>query len=458
MKRRFVFFCNDGFSGPWETLMLLRLQEMVNTLEALDIDVMVVRLSDVTAEPRSVMSQIRAARPDAMLSANFNYLLLALVDLPDLLEQDIPLICLWDDPLWAVTTFFEPKPNGWGGNRERVYPRGLAGKFRARRDFKRYVKLTEGAESHAAGAPSPPPWFKELMSHRNMRHIAWDSGQVTVLDELGILDAGRVCWHPVATYSAFLDVGASGEEKPLTADVSFVGNIYLKLLEADARYQAEESRRLIEDICAVKTKQLHRPTWKLLVKAMRNAEPMKFSEFFDLYRLMSASAINSLARLAVLGGINHEVSLYGLFADPDSRELLARYPNLKFAGEAHHFDELPKVYAGSQINVCVSNGLIHEGTPSKFIDCVAAGGFALCDRKADLVRLFGTDINQILYDNVEELNQKIDHFLTRPEERQEIARWMHECVADRCTLRSLFQTVMACLDNEPSLNASRQSG
>ncbi len=444
MKRRFVFFCNDGFSGPWETLMLLRLREMVQVLESLDVEVMQVRLSEVTEDPAGMLRKIRAAKPDAMLSANFNYLLLALVDLPELLNQGIPLICLWDDPLWAVTTFFEPKPNGWGGSREAVFGNSLFARFRARRQCARYAKSSE-QDANSSGVPAPPPWFGELMRHPNLKHIAWDSGQVAMLHGLGIVDAARVRWHPVATYKAFLDAGAKASSMPAKADVSFVGNIYLKLLEDDPRYQEAKSRSLIENICATKANQLHKSTWDLLATAIQDQQ-LDFAAFFDLYRLMSASAINSLARLSVLGGIKQPVSLFGLFADPASRELLSRYPNLKFAGEAHHFDELPGVYAGSKINVCVSNGLIHEGTPSKFIDCVASGGFALCDRKKDLQRLFGAGAQQIMYDNVDELNEKIDYFLTRPTERQEISAWMYDCVRQRCSLKSLFETAIECVD------------
>lgn len=454
MKRRFVFFCNDGFSGPWETLMLLRLREMVQVLESLNVEVIQVRLSQVTADPSGMLRKIRAAKPDAMLSANFNYLLLALVDLPELLNQDIPLICLWDDPLWAVTTFFEPKPNGWGGSREAVYGGSLFARFRARRQIARYAKSSDQI-AQESGVPAPPPWFGELMRHPNLKHIAWDSGQVAMLHGMGIVDAAQVRWHPVATYEPFLKVGAHASSIPTKADVSFVGNIYLKLLEDDPRYQEPESRRLIEDVCAAKANQLHKSTWELLAVAVQDQQ-LDFAAFFDLYRLMSASAINSLARLAVLGGIERPVSLFGLFADPDSRELLSRFPNLKFAGEAHHFDELPGVYAGSKINVCVSNGLIHAGTPSKFIDCVASGGFALCDRKHDLTRLFGESAQQVMYDNVEELNEKIDHFLGRPAERKEISRWMYDCVSQRCSLNSLFQTAIECLeDRYASAGANR---
>lgn len=446
MKRRFVFFSNDGFSGPWETLMLLRLQEMQTAMESLSIDVVPVKLSEVTADPRGMLRKIRQLRPDALLSANFNYLLLALVDLPDLLELDVPLVCLWDDPLWAVTTFFQPKPGGWGGNVTKVYPSSFVGRWRARRDQRQYNRQAPRELKSAGAAPAPPPWFAELMSHRNVRHLAWDTGQVHMLENMGVIPRDSVTWHPVATYAPFLACGRDTQGVPRQADVSFVGNIYLNLLEADPRYQDAQTRPLIEAICAEKAEYLHRPTWDLLASAAAEFPPMSFSEFFDLYRLMSASAINSLARLKVLGSVRHDVSLFGLFADPASRKLLARYPNLKFAGEAHHFDELPQVYAGSQINICVSNGLIHEGTPSKFIDCVASGGFGLCDRKADLVRLFGPDVDAILYSNPAELNERIDYFLTRPDERREIARWMYDCVAERCTLKSLFQAVCDVLD------------
>ncbi len=78
-----------------------------------------------------------------------------------------------------------------------------------------------------------------------------------------------------------------------------------------------------------------------------------------------------------------------MFADRQSVDLLNDYPNLVYRGNAHHLNELPDVFASTRVNIGPSNTLIQSGVPSKFVDCIASGGFALVDPKRDLVDLFG---------------------------------------------------------------------
>jgi spore maturation protein CgeB len=156
-------------------------------------------------------------------------------------------------------------------------------------------------------------------------------------------------------------------------------------------------------------------------------------------------AANTLVRLEILNKVNREVSLYGLFADPKSLDALKDYPKPKYEGNAHHFNELPHVYASTKINICISNGLVYDGIPSKLVDCLASGGFALCDPKEDLVRFFGPVVERIFFRNVEELNSKIEYYLAHPIERDEIVTELGLKIRQHCTVQSLMQKVIECV-------------
>jgi spore maturation protein CgeB len=80
--------------------------------------------------------------------------------------------------------------------------------------------------------------------------------------------------------------------------------------------------------------------------------------------------------------------------------------------------------------------------PSKLIDCLASGGFALCDPKEDLVRFFGPMVKRIFFRNVEELNSKIDYYLSHPVERNEIVTELGLKIRQHCTLEALFERVL----------------
>jgi spore maturation protein CgeB len=146
--------------------------------------------------------------------------------------------------------------------------------------------------------------------------------------------------------------------------------------------------------------------------------------------------------MGILGAVQRQVSIHGVFADPKSVEGLKSYPNLNYRGVAHYFNDLPGVYASTKINICISNGLIYNGIPSKLIDCLASGGFALTDPKEDLVRLFGSSVERIFFRNADELNAKIEYYLARPLERAEIVSELRDRIRQKCTLKALFEQVL----------------
>jgi spore maturation protein CgeB len=102
------------------------------------------------------------------------------------------------------------------------------------------------------------------------------------------------------------------------------------------------------------------------------------------------------------------------------------------------------------VNVCISNGLIFQGAPSKFIDCVASGGFALVDYKPDLLRLFGDVVAPVLFRDGDELNAKIEYFVNRREERRELVHELRRVIVTRCTQEALYTRVLErVLDGSP---------
>lgn len=167
--------------------------------------------------------------------------------------------------------------------------------------------------------------------------------------------------------------------------------------------------------------------------------------FWDYYLFLVWNAATTLVRLGIFSKVKRDISLHGLFADPTSLEPLKEYPNLKYEGNAHNFNGLPEIYATTKINLCLSNGLIYEGMPSKLIECLASGGFALCDPKEDLLRFFGPIVEKIFFRNAEDLNAKIDYYLARPQERDEIVAELGQKIRQQCTLEGLFSQVVECV-------------
>jgi hypothetical protein len=278
--------------------------------------------------------------------------------------------------------------------------------------------------------------FRAFMAAPGTQHFGWDSGHIDAVVELGLAPRESIEWYPISTYSWFLEQGRRGPVEPMF-DVSFCGNVYESLL-AESNYAQEPFFvELTDRIVGRKLADLSASSWDLLRKELaalpastrreRGLEPDR-SPFWDYYLYSVWFALTSRVRMELMGRIGRTVDVFGVFADPASQELLGRRSNLRFGGNLHHSKELPGVFAATKVNVCICNGLIYRGLPSKLIDCLASGGFALVDPKPDLVRLFGTEVEAIFFRDADELNAKIEYFLARPSERREIVETLRRVV------------------------------
>jgi spore maturation protein CgeB len=255
----------------------------------------------------------------------------------------------------------------------------------------------------------------------------------------------------VPTYEAFLSTGDQAAEIPQTTDVAFCGNLYLDQTRRDPCFREPALESVVAGMVRRKLADLGRSNWDLLCEELDRLSPRTRDRlglypgrraFWEFYIAAIWTAMNTHPRMEILKRIPRRVRMFGLFSEHASRELLQEYPNLEFAGQLDQFRELPMQFAATRVNICLSNGLIQRGTPSKLIDCLASGGFALCDPKADLMRLFGPKVKAIFCRNSDEFNAKIDYFLSKPKERREIVEALRRDIRKHCTLRAFYERAL----------------
>jgi spore maturation protein CgeB len=280
------------------------------------------------------------------------------------------------------------------------------------------------------------------MSRGDALHFAWDTGHMRMAAELGVVAPDAVTWHPIATFEPFIERGRKPAEP--VRDLAFCGNVYPQLVEVSEFATLEPYASVTREISAAKAADLSRPVWELLrSQSGRYGLDVHDPRFWDYYIYVTWLATMTTVRLGALAGLERPVEVFGVFGDPASVAKLSGHANLVYRGNAHQFRELPDVFATTRVNICPSNTLIHSGVPSKFVDCIASGGFALVDPKPDLVDLFGNVVEAVFFRNAEELADKVEYFLQRPDERREILDALRTTVRDRCTLDALFEHVVA---------------
>jgi hypothetical protein len=393
-------------------LDILRTRETIQTLGRIGLDTAVVDVNAIRDAEAAATRAAIAAKPDLITAINLNYYLGARVGADDVLGAlDVPATLAWDDPLGALTGYLNWERQSTMGD---LGPRGV----------------------------DPLPRFRELLRAPGTRHFAADSGHMAAMLELGLVEAAQVTWHPFPTFPAFLEQGRRGGVEP-KYDLSFGGNVYQAYAASSAFSSMADYAEITDRVRTGKLRDLGASVWELLqaeLEALGSARRAALglvptdTLFWDYYMYLAWFATTTAVRLELLTSVPRPVHMFGMFADPASVELLATHPNLVYSGNRHQFRELPETLAATRINLCVSQSLIFKGLPSKFLDCIAAGGFALVDHKDDLVRLFGPVVENVMFRTGDELNAKIEYFLPRDDERRELVEELRTTVERECAL------------------------
>lgn len=98
-------------------------------------------------------------------------------------------------------------------------------------------------------------------------------------------------------------------------------------------------------------------------------------------------------------------------------------------GVAGYYDDMPKVFASSKINLNISLRSIHNGIPLRCFDIMGCGGFLLSNYQSDFLKHFTPEKDFVYYEDESDLIKKIDYYLSHDEEREEIAASGHEKIS-----------------------------
>lgn len=97
-------------------------------------------------------------------------------------------------------------------------------------------------------------------------------------------------------------------------------------------------------------------------------------------------------------------------------------PGIENMGAVDYDCEMPYVFHYSKINLNITLKSIKSGIPLRAIDIMSAGGFLLTNFQADFLRHFTPDEDFVYYNDLDDLNNKIQYYLNHDEERCRIAK------------------------------------
>ncbi len=119
------------------------------------------------------------------------------------------------------------------------------------------------------------------------------------------------------------------------------------------------------------------------------------------------------------GLIDYDLKIWG--TDWDMRTKLANF--IQRSGSRVDTDEIVKIYNASRININLHSSTYHKGVnpfgdfvnPRTF-EIMSCGGFQLVDRRSELNNLFKEGEEVVIFDDQNDLRQKIEYYLKNPDE------------------------------------------
>lgn len=212
------------------------------------------------------------------------------------------------------------------------------------------------------------------------------------------------------------------------SDISFVGSLYDKKISYDrlvnlpnyykgyleAAMQAQlhiYGYNLLEDIITDEILEgLKRYVYLNLDKNSLATEKMIYATTF------LGVKVTSMERRKILDELSGKFNL-DLYTDSDSKEL----SNVNYRGVVNYYTEMPKVFFLSKINLNMTHRNIRTGIPLRIFDIMGAGGFVLTNYQEELLDYFIDGRDLVIYENIEDLQDKIRYYLQHEDERQQIA-------------------------------------
>ena len=149
--------------------------------------------------------------------------------------------------------------------------------------------------------------------------------------------------------------------------------------------------------------------------------------FSDMSLMFSTTVLSykiaQLERREVIGALSPHFDM-DVYTDDESGFVRARNRGL-----ADYWKETPVIFNRSRINLNLTLRSIRSGIPLRVWDIMAAGGFCISNRQAEMPLFFKENEDIVYFSDMEELVDKAGYYLKHDDERRKIASSAYEKVS-----------------------------
>lgn len=253
------------------------------------------------------------------------------------------------------------------------------------------------------------------------------------------------------------------EQGKYFSPVSFVGNI----LSAQARTYRKTLSHLYHEYCAACSipvdseedpfeETLRRQAQDYTRYLLPECFHERFAGFTEYFQQRTGTTIDPVKLLAETAAAEKRLLYVSTIAgfgvkvwgDEGWKQIHGR--GIEYMGAAGHRHELNKIYAGSSINLEINRLYQMDTVNMRIFDILACGAFVLAEYSQDLSDLLEPGKEIACYRTLDELEEKVGHYLTHPAEAREIALRGMAAVKEQHTIRHRVEAMLQSI-NDPVL-------
>ena len=103
---------------------------------------------------------------------------------------------------------------------------------------------------------------------------------------------------------------------------------------------------------------------------------------------------------------------------------------VNFMGSADYYDQMPKVFKASKINLNITLKILQSGIPLRVMDILGAGGFLLSNYQPEIAEHFVNEQDVVMYESIEDAVEKAIFYQNNEDLRKQIALNGHNKVKE----------------------------
>ncbi|CBK75387.1 hypothetical protein CIY_28360 [Butyrivibrio fibrisolvens 16/4] len=242
---------------------------------------------------------------------------------------------------------------------------------------------------------------------------------LTNVEEFKGMGADHIYHLPLAVDTERLDYlfANSNDLENYKNEISFVGSLYEKNSYDKLEYTLPDYLRGYFEATMEAQKDLQGIN---IIDRMLTPEILaELQEYFELEKSEdSLSDLNLIFSVTTLGfkiaekqrrsilielSKHHDVSIY---TNSNVRDLI----RVNYRGSVDYWEEMPKVFKESKINLNITIPNIKSGVPLRVYDILGAGGFCISNFQAELPMYFENEKHLVWYYNNQDLFEKVEFY------------------------------------------------